>query len=101
AFAALLHLINHTIAKSLLFLLAGNVELRYGSLFIRDVRGLLRAMPWTGFLFAFTMFMLIGLPPGGFFVSEYALFRAGFMLHHPWLMAGVLFLLAVAFVAFM
>ena len=101
AFAALLHLINHTIAKSLLFLLAGSVELRYGSLFIRDVRGLLRAMPWTGFLFAFTMFMLIGLPPGGFFVSEYALFRAGFKLHHPWLMAGVLFPLAVAFVAFM
>jgi hydrogenase-4 component F len=100
AFAALLHLINHTVAKSMMFFLADKIEQRFGSAFIRDVRGLSRAMPWTGGLFALTLLMLIGLPPGGFFVSEFALFRAGFALGHPWLMGGALALLAIAFVSF-
>jgi len=100
AFAALLHLINHTVAKSMMFFLADKIEQRFGSAFIRDVRGLSRAMPWTGGLFALTLLMLIGLPPGGFFVSEFALFRAGFALGHPWLMGGTLALLAIAFVSF-
>jgi hydrogenase-4 component F len=98
-FAALLHLVNHTVAKAVMFLLAGSIEQRYGSTFIRDVRGLIRVMPYTGPLFAFTLLMLIGLPPGGFFISEFALFRAGFS-QHPWLMGAALALLAMAFVAF-
>jgi hydrogenase-4 component F len=57
-------------------------------------------MPWTGALFAATLLMLIGLPPGGIFISEFALFRAGFALHHPWLMGAALALLAVVFVSF-
>jgi hydrogenase-4 component F len=100
AFAALLHLVNHTIAKCLMFLLAGNVEWKYRSPFVKHVRGLLTAMPGTGGLFAFTLLMLMGLPPGGFFISEFTLFRAGFTMDHAWLMAGVLALLALAFVAF-
>ena len=43
---------------------------------------------------------LIGLPPGGIFITEFALFRAGFALHHPWLMGIALVLLAVVFVSF-
>src|SRR6266498_2621696 len=50
--AALLHLVNHTVAKSPVFFLVGNIERKYGSPLIEDVRGLLRLMPWTGGLFA-------------------------------------------------
>ena len=99
-FAALLHLVNHTVAKSLVFFLVGNIERRYGSALIENVRGLLKVMPWTGGLFAAGLLALIGLPPFGLFISEFALFRAGFALSHPWLMGATLALLAVAFVAF-
>ena len=42
----------------------------------------------------------MGLPPFGLFISEFALFRAGFAGHHPWLMGAALLLLLVAFVSF-
>jgi hydrogenase-4 component F len=98
-FAALLHLINHTAAKSLVFFLVGHIEQKYGSPLIEQVRGLLKVMPWTGALFAAGLLALIGLPPFGLFITEFALFRAGFALNHPWLMGVALALLAVAFVA--
>ena len=99
-FAALLHLVNHTAAKSLMFFLVDNIEHKYRSPLILKTRGLLKTMPWTGGLFAFGLMTLIGLPPGGIFISEFALIRAGFALNHPWLMAAVLALLAVVFASF-
>ncbi len=99
-FAAMLHLVNHTAAKAGMFFLAGNIERKYGSPLIENVRGLIKSMPWTGALFAATLLMLIGLPPGGIFISEFALFRAGFTLNHPWQMGAALALLTVVFVSF-
>jgi hydrogenase-4 component F len=101
AFAALFHLVNHTLAKSLLFLLSGRILRRYGSTQIKNVTGLLKAMPVTGSLFAVGMLAIMGLPPFGLFMSEFTLLRAGFQAGAPWLMALVLALLAVAFVAFL
>src|SRR6266536_533517 len=98
-FAAMLHLLNHTLAKSTMFFLAGRVLHRYRTAEIAQVSGLLRAMPWTGGLFAAGMLAVIGLPPFGLFISEFALFRAGFAAGRPWLMGLVLALLAVAFVS--
>ena len=99
-FAALLHLINHTAVKSMMFFLVRGIEFKYGSPLIKDVRGMLRVMPWTGALFAAGMLALTGLPPFGLFVSEFGLFRAGFSTKHPWLMGAALALLVVAFVSF-
>jgi hydrogenase-4 component F len=99
-FAALLHLVNHTAAKSLMFFLVRSIEYKYGSPLIKDVRGMLRVLPWTGGLFAVGILALIGLPPFGLFVSEFALFRAGFATKHYWLMGTTLVLLVVAFVSF-
>jgi hydrogenase-4 component F len=99
-FAALLHLVNHTAAKSLMFFLVDNIEHKYRSPLIAKTRGLLKTLPWTGALFAFGLMMLIGLPPGGIFITEFALFRAGFALNHPWLMGAALILLAIVFVSF-
>jgi hydrogenase-4 component F len=99
-FAALLHLVNHTAAKLLMFFLAGDIERKYESAAIKQVRGLLKVAPWTGGLFAAGLLALVGLPPFGLFISEFALFRAGFAQHHPWLMGAALLLLLVAFVSF-
>ena len=98
-FAAMLHLLNHTLAKSTMFLLAGRILHRYRTTEISRVSGLLRTMPGTGGLFAAGMLAVIGLPPFGLFISEFALFRAGFAAGRPWLMGFVLALLAVAFVS--
>jgi hydrogenase-4 component F len=98
-FAAMLHLLNHALAKSMMFFLAGRVLHRYGTTEIGRVSGLLKVMPWTGGLFAAGVLAVIGLPPFGLFISEFALFRAGFAAGRPWLMGLVLALLAVAFVS--
>jgi hydrogenase-4 component F len=98
--AAMLHLVNHTLAKAAMFLLAGRVLHRYETTEIVRVSGLLQSMPWTGGLFLAGGLALVGLPPFGLFVSEFALIRAGFALGRPWLMGLVLVLLAVGFVGF-
>jgi hydrogenase-4 component F len=98
-FAALLHLLNHALVKSMMFFLAGRVFQRYGTAEIGQVSGLLKTMPWTGGFFAAGVLAIIGLPPFGLFMSEFALFRAGFAAGRPWLMGLVLALLAVAFVS--
>jgi hydrogenase-4 component F len=98
-FAALLHLVNHSLAKSMLFLLTGRILHHYETTEISKVSGLLKVMPLTAGLFAVGILAIIGLPPFGIFISEFALIRAGFDAGHPWLMGIVLALLAVAFVA--
>src|SRR6266700_400027 len=45
-FAAMLHLLNHALAKSAMFFLAGRVLHRYRTTEISGVSGLLKAMPW-------------------------------------------------------
>ena len=97
-FAALLHMINHSLAKSMLFLLTGRILHRFKSTDISAVSGLLKVMPITGSLFAAGILAIIGLPPFGIFVSEFALIRAGFDAGRPWLMGFVLTMLAIAFV---
>jgi len=97
-FAAMLHLLNHSVAKSMMFLLAGRVLRRYRTAEIDGVAGLLRVMPWTGGFFAAGMLAVLGLPPFGMFVSEFALVRAGFAAGRPLTIVLVLALLAVGFV---
>jgi hydrogenase-4 component F len=98
AFAAMLHLLNHTLVKSMLFFLSGRVLRRYQSAEIPRVAGVLRALPWTGGLFAAGALAIAGLPPFGLFISEFALVRAAVAAERPWTVALVLTLLAVAFI---
>ncbi len=95
-FGALLHVVNHALAKSLLFILSGNILLKYHSAEIREVRGLLHAAPWTGGLFLAGTFALIGLPPFAPFISEFIIFRAG-LESHAWVAATGVVLLVVVF----
>ncbi len=99
AFAALLHLVNHSLVKSMMFLLSGRVHHRYGSTEVASVSGLLRAMPLTGALFAAGVLAVVGLPPFGLFISEMALVRAGFAGGYHVLMAVVLGLLVLVFIS--
>jgi hydrogenase-4 component F len=95
-FGALLHIVNHALSKSLLFILTGNILLKYHSAEIREVRGLLRAAPWTGALFLAGMLALIGLPPFAPFISEFIIFRAG-LETHAWAAGTGVVLLVIVF----
>jgi hydrogenase-4 component F len=94
---ALLHMVNHALSKSMLFILSGNILLKYHTTEIRGVRGLIKTAPWTGAAFLFAMLALIGLPPFGLFISEFIIFRAGFSAHATaYAIAGIA-LLALVF----
>ncbi len=99
AFAALLHLLNHSLVKSAMFLLSGRLHARYESTDMSAIRGLLKTMPLTGGLFAAGVLAVVGLPPFGLFISEFALLRAGFVAGRPVLMGCVLALLVLVFVS--
>jgi len=94
---ALLHVANHGLAKSVLFLLAGRIRAAYGTVDLSGVRGLLRALPVTGRGFLLGVLALMGLPPFGLFTSEMMIFAAGFREGQTWAAAAGLLLLVVAF----
>lgn len=95
-FGALLHMINHALSKSLLFMLSGNILLKYRTTDIRRVRGLLRASPLTGGAFLAGTLALVGLPPFGPFISEFIIFRAG-IESNAWVAVIGIALLVVVF----
>jgi hydrogenase-4 component F len=94
---ALLHVVNHALSKSLLFMLSGNILLKYRTTDIRRVRGLLRASPAAGGAFLAGTLALTGLPPFGPFISEFVIFRAGFDAGPRWIAVTGVALLVVVF----
>src|SRR3989475_649108 len=94
---ALLHIANHALAKSVVFLLAGRIRVAYGSAEIAAVGGLMRRVPRTGAGFLAAMLALVGLPPFGLFVSEVMIFAAGFTQGFPGVAGVALVLLVFAF----
>lgn len=71
---ALLHVWNHGLFKSLLFLGAGSVLHATGTREMSRLGGLWRAMPWTAGLFALGATAIAGLPPLNGFVSEWLVY---------------------------
>lgn len=99
AFGAMLHIVNHSIAKALLFLVAGNILGLYRSKAIGEVRGLKRVLPISGALWLVGLFAITGTPPFGAFLSEFTILRAGVDEGHRLVVAAYLVLLGVVFVA--
>lgn len=95
---ALLHLLFNSFGKIGLFFMAGNIHQRYGSREIESVTGLMRRLPWTGFVWALAFFYIVGTPPFGVFFSELLLLKG--MIHGAnWLpLALFLTLLMVIFI---
>jgi hydrogenase-4 component B len=70
----LLHVWNHGLFKSLLFLGAGSVLHAAGTREMSRLGGLWRLMPWTAGLFALGAAAISGLPPLNGFVSEWLVY---------------------------
>ena len=74
--AALLHALNHSLFKSLLFFGAGAVLNTTGERDIENLGGLIHIMPQTAFLVLGGCLSISALPPLNGFVSEWLVFQA-------------------------
>ncbi|PNU19990.1 hydrogenase [Geothermobacter hydrogeniphilus] len=75
---ALLHVINHSLFKSLLFYTAGAVIHATGTQEIDRYGGLIKSMPKTAVLFVGAAVAICGLPPLNGFVSEWLIYLGFF-----------------------
>ncbi|MEQ4451170.1 MULTISPECIES: hydrogenase 4 subunit F [Kosakonia] len=80
--AALLHTLNHSLAKTLLFCGSGNVLLKYGTRNMDVVCGMLKVMPFTAVLLGGGALALGGMPPFNIFLSEFMTVTAGLAAEH-------------------
>ncbi len=74
--AALFHVFNHSVFKSLLFFGAGAVLTATGERDMERLGGLVHHMPWTAFVFLIGSAAISALPPFNGFVSEWLTFQA-------------------------
>lgn len=74
--AALFHVFNHSLFKSLLFLGSGAVTSATGERDMERLGGLIRRMPQTAFAFLAGCVAISALPPLNGFVSEWMTFQA-------------------------
>ena len=96
---AMLHMVNHSLAKAMLFLLAGNILAVYRTKSVVRVRGLLQVLPLTGPLWVAGFLAIAGSPPFGLFVSELVILKGALQQGHVALAIGYLLLLGIAFAA--
>ena len=98
--AAVLHIFNHAVFKTLLFLGAGAVAQATGTRNIEQLGGLLRRMPQTGAFFLIGSLAISAMPPFNGFISEWLMFQALLMSFQvPEHIINLLFALAIASLA--
>ena len=93
-FGGLLHAVCHSLTKCMLFLVAGNILTRYHTLSSYDVRGLRQDMPLSGALWTAGFLAIVGSPPYGLFISEFAILRGIFA--HAGISVALVYLAALA-----
>ena len=93
--AALLHTLNHSLAKTLLFCGSGNVLLKYGTRDLGTVKGMLRVIPLSAVLLGGGALALGGMPPFNVFLSEFMTVTAGLAGGHLVLTVVLLLLLTL------
>jgi len=81
-YGSLFHVCNHSFTKGMLFLLAGNLLLIYGTRSIHQVTGLLQASAANGILWLLGFLAIVGMPPFGLFYSELLILKSALAQHH-------------------
>ncbi len=99
SFGAMLHAVNHSLTKAMLFLVSGNILAVYRSKSCGDVRGIARVLPATGLLWIAGLLAITGSPPFGVFLSEFTILKTALDTGHGVVAVVFLLLLAVIFVA--
>ncbi len=97
-FGAMFHAVNHSLAKAMLFLVAGNILALYKTKLSAEVRGVSRVIPISGALWIAGLLAISGLPPFGTFFSEFTILKASLDQGRSWVATAYLALLALVFV---
>lgn len=93
----ILHILNHSIFKELLFLAAGNVYTKSHTRDIESLGGLVKSMPKTALLFLTGSVAICGLPPFNGFISEFLIYLGmfkGLSIHNFFSVLMMLFAIA-------
>jgi len=77
-YAAVLHIVAHSLTKSSLFFSAGSIVHAYGTRRLHRLRGLVRTTPGIAAVFVGAIIAVSGFPPFALFVSEYGLVSGAF-----------------------
>ncbi len=77
-FAALFHLIAHSLSKAAFFLTSGNIYYIYKSKKIDEIKGLINNDKLSGWFWIFSFIALSGFPPFPIFISKFLLVKAFF-----------------------
>ncbi|MBI4366254.1 MAG: NADH dehydrogenase FAD-containing subunit [Deltaproteobacteria bacterium] len=99
SFGSLLHAVNHSLTKGLLFFTAGQILIAYRTKAVADVHGLLKTAPTTGILLLVGGLAIVGAPPFAPFISEFLIFKEGLLRGHWIVCALYLLFLGIIFVA--
>ncbi len=74
----ILHVLNHSLFKSLLFYCAGSVYQQCHTKDINHFGGLIKKMPYTSLFFLLASLSICGLPPFNGFISEFLIYSGMF-----------------------
>jgi hydrogenase-4 component F len=92
-FAASFHMFNHALAKTTLFVAAGALGQRYGTLRLARLRGAIEVAPLPALGLVVGTLAITGTPPFAPFASEFGIAQAGFA-GRPSALVGAVILLA-------
>ncbi len=99
-YAALLHMLNHALAKAFIFMAAGNLLLKFKTKEIARVKGAITIIPATGVLLLLGTLAITGVPPFSLFVSEFLLLTAS-VNKSLWITGAILLLVTIVFAGFL
>jgi hydrogenase-4 component F len=77
-YAAVIHIVGHSLIKSSLFFASGSIIQAYGTRRLHRLRGLVHATPAMGIAFVAAAVALSGFPPFAMFISEYGILSGAF-----------------------
>jgi len=94
-FGSLLHVINHSLTKVMLFMVAGNLLAVYHTKTAKNVSGALQVLPVSGLLWVLGFLAITGSPPFGPFLSEFTILKAALDQGRSFVAIAYLILLAI------
>lgn len=100
-YGAILQIINHAIAKPLMFFASGTISQKYETKAMSKIKGIIKVMPVTGVLFLIGGLALVGMPPFNVFLSEFLILSSGFTGGQFVAMSLVILFLVVTFAVFL
>lgn len=94
-YAAILHLILHSFAKSAMFFHVDQMYRIYHSKSINDIGNYFTYNTPGALVLLVSFFVITAIPPSGMFISEFMIFQTLFASGHIWLLVAVLLMLTL------